>query len=157
LNTDDNSLIQYRAPLELLRGIEPQRDFVRTSEADTLALFYPDTPPKEALMAIGRSAYARQGLPVLEYVTAALNARGEWKGAAEMKGLEDALRAQVQRLQSVQQALLFAETRAAVQDVQGASTAVAEAEAAGLETAEEWARAGLIHFSLLNFAEAERF
>ena len=157
LNTDDNSLIQYRAPLELLRGIEPQRLFLQVSEADTLALFYPNTDPKVALMAIGRSAYARQGLPVLEYVTAALTSRGETEAAGEMRGLADALRAQVQRLQNVRQAILYAETRAAVQDVQGASTALMEAEAAGLMTAEEWARAGLVHFSLLNFVEAERF
>ncbi len=157
LNTDDNSLIQYRAPLELLRGIEPQRRFLQISEADTLALFYPDTSPKTALMAIGRSAYARQGLPVLEYVTAALTARGETEAADEMKGLADALRAQVQRLATVQQAILYAETRASVHDVEGASTALAEAEAAGLMTAEEWARAGLVHFTLLNFVEAERY
>ena len=156
-NTDDNSLIQYRAPLELLRGLEPQRAFLRTSEADVLALFFPRADPASALVQLGRAAYGRQALPTLDGIAGGLQARGNTTEAAEMQGLADALRGQVERAHNVQQALVFAETRVAVNDAQGAANAIAEAEAAGLMTAEEWARAGLIQFSLLNFGEADRF
>jgi len=156
LNNDDNSLIQYRAPLELLRGIEPQRTFLRASREDLLQLLYPGADEKTALLALGTAAYGRQALPTLQYLVSRLQEMGETEASGQLSGLADALAIQLQRTSIVQQSLVAAEARVAVHDTPGAIAALAEAEAAGFVSSEEWARAGMIFLSAGRYAEAEQ-
>jgi tetratricopeptide (TPR) repeat protein len=156
LNTDDNSLIQYRAPLELLRGIVPRRDFLRASKEDLLALFYPGAEEKQVLLDLGKAAYARQALPTLDYLVSQLAGMGDKQGAAELQGLASALREQTERAAKVQQSLTAAEARVSAHDPQTAVEALSDAVAAGLVTSEEWARAGMVYMSAGKYAEAEQ-
>jgi len=156
LNTDDNSLIQYRAPLELLQGIEPKREFLNVSKSDLLALLYPGGDEKAALLGIGRAAYTRQALPTLQYLVGLLKEMGDPQAAEQLQGLAAALQAQVERSSRVQQSLIASEARVASHDLQGAVDSLADAIATGLVTSEEWARAGMVYLSAGQYAEAEQ-
>ena len=156
LNNDDNSLIQYRAPLELLRGLVPQREFLRWSRDDLLQLLYPGVDEKTALMGMGKAAYGRQALPALEYFTGRLEAMGDEEASGQLRGLLEGLRSQIQRSAVVQQSLTAAEARVAVHDTQAAIAALDEAETAGFVTSEEWARAGMVLLSAGRYSEAEK-
>lgn len=155
LNNDDNSLIQYRAPLELLQGLEPQRAFIQASEEDLLQLFYPGVEKKVALLAVGNAAYGRKALPTLEYFAGRLQEMGDVDASAQLRGLSETLKNQLKNSAIVQQSLGAAEARISSKDIQGAVAVLAEAQAAGLTTAEEWARAGMIFLSAGKNAEAE--
>src|SRR5262249_12053871 len=56
LNTDDNSFIQYRAPLDLLRGTEPANMGLRTSREDLERIFFPGRDENETLRDLGEAA-----------------------------------------------------------------------------------------------------
>jgi spermidine synthase len=154
-NNDDNSLIQYRAPLELLRGLEPRRDFLRASKADLMDLLFPGQDEKSVLLALGRAAYSRQALPTLDFIAGSLKEMGEADAAGEMKSLVDALQAQLQRAARVQQALVAAEARAAAHDPQQGVVLLADALDAGLVSSEEWARVGMVYMTAGMYPEAE--
>jgi len=156
LNNDDNSLIQYRAPLELLQGLEPQRKFIRAAEEDLLHLLYPGADQKTVLLALGNAAYGRQALPTLEYLSGRLQEMGDVEASGQLRALSDALRNQLQRSAIVQQSLIAAEARVASGDMEGAVVALADAQAAGLVTSEEWSRAGMILLNAARNVEAEQ-
>jgi tetratricopeptide (TPR) repeat protein len=156
LNNDDNSLIQYRAPLELLQGLEPQHAFIRVSKEDLLQLLYPGADEKTVLLALGSAAYGRQALPTLEYLLDRLQEMGDVEVSGQLRGLSDALRNQLKRSAIVQQSLIAAEARIASRDTEGAVAALAEAQTAGLVGSEEWVRAGMILLNAAHNVEAEQ-
>jgi spermidine synthase len=157
LNTDDNSLIQYRAPLEMLKGAEPDRAFIVASPADVEALFFPGRPEAEALLELGRACHRREALTTLKFIADMLKEKGAIAASDELAGLAKELQARVERGDRVKAALSQAEARIGMMDLEGSRTALKAAESAGLQTAEEWTRAGMVLMTAARFEEAEAY
>ncbi|HEV8337819.1 MAG TPA: fused MFS/spermidine synthase [Candidatus Polarisedimenticolia bacterium] len=156
LNTDDASPIQYRAPLELLRGVEPDKALVQTSSADLERLFFPNLDERAALFELGKAASRRGALATLEVIASLLDQAGEAGRAGEMQALAVALRRKLDAANQINNLLLLADERGEAKDAVAALAALQQAETLGISGAEQHSRAGFAFLNLGRYAEAER-
>ncbi|PYQ10438.1 MAG: hypothetical protein DMH00_11295, partial [Acidobacteria bacterium] len=113
LNNDDNSLIQYRAPVEMLRGTEPQRAFIQASLQDLEPLFFPGVEENRVLLELGRACHRKGALATLTYLSGLLKEKGQSEAGAELLGLAEGLRAQLAREERVRASLTAGESKIA--------------------------------------------
>src|SRR5439155_14958268 len=111
LNNDDNSLIQYRAPVEMLRGTEPQRAFIQASLQDMEPLFFPGVEENRVLLELGRACHRKGALATLTYLSGLLKEKGQSEAGAELLGLAEGLRAQLAREERVRASLTAGESK----------------------------------------------
>jgi spermidine synthase len=156
LNTDDASPIQYRAPLELLRGVQPSKPLLNTSGADLERLFFPGLDEKAALFELGKAADRRGALPMLETMAGMLERLGAAEQAGELHGRAAALRQKIDSAVQVDHFLNLAEEKGKAKDVDGSLAAVQQAEEAGIFGTEQHSRTGFILMNVGRYAEAER-
>jgi spermidine synthase len=157
LNTDDNSLIQYRAPLEMLKGEEPRRAFIVASPADVESLFFPGLSEVDALTELGRACHRRGALATLRFLAETLRGKGATAQADELQGRAGELLARLERGERVNASLTAAEAKVGAMDREGAAAALKDAEVEGLQTAEEWTRAGMVLMTAGRYEEAEAY
>jgi hypothetical protein len=157
LNTDDNSWMQYRAPLEMLRGDDPDRGFLRGTLRNVVDLFFPGEDEGRALLELGRAAHRRGTLPTLQFLARQLSEKGDLQGAGELQALAAGLEAELTRGEQVRGALTASEARIGEGDPAGAREALKQAQSTGLSTSEEFARAGFILMTAGGYEQAERY
>jgi spermidine synthase len=156
LNTDDTSPIQYRAPLELLSGVDPDKLLIKTSTADLERLFFPQLDEKTALFELGKAAGRREALATLEVIASLLEELGEAGKASELQALAAGLRQKLVDDGQINNLLLLADDRGRAKDVEAAVTALQQAEQMGISGAEQHSRAGFVFLNLGRYVEAER-
>jgi spermidine synthase len=155
LNTDDNSIIQYRAPLELLRGVEPDR-MITTASSALESLFFPGVDERTALRTLGQAAERRGGLATVEAIAGVLEEKGF---APEGKDLRDRAEAMKKRLNvedQVNSLLLLADSQGRARSVDAAVASLKQAQDLGIHGADQASRAGYILLNIGRYAEAEK-
>jgi spermidine synthase len=156
LNTDDNSLIQYRAPLELLRGVDPERTPFTTSSADLRRLFFPGLDEKSALVELARAADRRGGLATLEAIAGILEQKGFQGEGKEMRDRAAMLKKNLDINRQVNGLLLLADTRGKAKDTEAAITALKQAQELGIQGPDQNSRAGYALMNVGRYEEAEK-
>ncbi len=157
LNTDDNSLIQYRAPLDLIRfeeGAGPLRR-IPLSIGALLALFYPGRGEAEALPEVARAARRLGAGETVEAIASYLEKKGHGGEAKQVLAMTGSPAPAAEGPGS-EGFLAQAEERVLGGDAPGALAALERAEALGLRSAEENSRAGFVYLKVRRFAEAEK-
>lgn len=94
LNTDDNSIIQYRAPIDLLEGTGSERFPFTISGLDLTRLFFTRVDEVTAFVGLGYAAHRRRAEKGLEAIAQILEHNGYPTQSAEMQGLLDNLQKQ---------------------------------------------------------------
>lgn len=97
LNTDDNSIVQYRAPLDLLERSEDKPLPFSISGPDLYQLFFSGRDQATAFVELGYAAYRRGAVNGLGGIVQILETNGYPAQAEELKGLLDRLQEQDQR------------------------------------------------------------
>ena len=156
LNGDDLSPIQYRAPLELLRGVEPSQITVTTSILDLLRIFLPGISERDALVQLGHAASRRDATSLVEAIAGYLEEKGHLDDGKAMTERAAAIRRRLDHDAEVGRLLLEAESRGQARDAEGSLAATHQAEALGLETAEQQSRTGYVLLNVGRYAEAEK-
>jgi len=157
LNTDDNSLIQYRAPMEMLRGMEPDRTFFTLSSADLRRIFFPGLDEKSALVELANAADRRGGLETLEAIVGLLEQKGFQGEGKEMRDRAAALKKSQDIERQVNGLLLLADARGKARDPEAAITALTQAQELGIRGPDQNSRAGYAFLNVGRYAEAEKY
>ena len=156
LNTDDNSLIQYRAPMEMLRGMEPDRTLFTISSADLQRLFFPGLDEKSALVELAKAADRRGEPATLEAITGLLEQKGFQGEGKEMRDRAAALKKSLDIERQVNGLLLLADARARARDPEAALTALKQAQELGIRGPDQNSRAGYALLNVGRYEEAEK-
>jgi tetratricopeptide (TPR) repeat protein len=157
LNTDDNSLIQYRAPLEGLRFyFEPSASRrIAPSPAALMELFFPGRSEAEVLPELARAAQRLGAKATVESIAGYLGQKG-------LPALEQQVRAMASTTVAVGTAatadslLVLAEERIRLRDGLGAIDALRQAEEKGLDGADQLSRSGYVLLKVRRYADAEK-
>ena len=157
LNTDDNSLIQYRAPMEMLRGMEPDRTLFTLSSADLRRIFFPGLDEKSALVELANAADRRGGLETLEAIVGILEQKGFQGEGKEMRDRAAALKKSQDIERQVNGLLLLADARGKARDPEAAITALTQAQELGIRGPDQNSRAGYAFLNVGRYAEAEKY
>ncbi len=155
LNTDDNSRIQYRAPLDMLLGREPRQLRLALSIPGLLQLFFPGGDGPKALDLLAGAAERLEDPARMEEIAGLLEQRGGRGDAREIRTRAEALRGRLAARGTVDDLLQQAEQRLKEGDRGKAGAAVDRAEGLGLDSSTRQAHAGYILLSLGRPAEAE--
>ena len=156
LNTDDNSIIQYRAPLEMLRRMEPERMALEMSPAAVLQLFFQDAREPDALQALARSAYRVKHLGTMATLAGLLEKAGHASEAAEVRRQAEELRQIARNRPNVDVLLDTVRRGASAGDDPRLVAALERAEQMGLDGQEQFFRAGWGWMHAGRYADAER-
>jgi len=156
LNDDDNSLIQYRAPLEMFRGDEPSDLGIRTSVPDLEALFYPGRNERDVLPELGQAARRREAVGTVQAIAWLLGQKGYPAEGKEVQALADELRRQLEQRARINELLGEAEGRVGALDAPGAIASLEQAEALDLDGPEQNSRSGYVWLKVGRYDQAER-
>jgi len=156
LNTDDNSLMQYRGPLEMLQPQEYQDPSKVTSTPALLQLFYPGRAETEALADLAQAALRREEVALAERFTLLRGERSPDPETAMIQTELDALRRRLALRARVEALLQEAEDGFKARDPAGSLARLEQAEDLGLDGAEQISRAGYLWLNLGRHARAEK-
>jgi len=156
LNTDDNSLIQYRAPIEMLRGLEPDRTLFRISSADLRRIFFPGLDEKSAFVELAKAAEGRGELAALEDIAGILEQKGFPGEGKETRDRAAALKKRLDVERQVNGLLLLADARGKARDTEAALAAVNQALELGIRGPDQESRAGYALLNVGRYEEAEK-
>jgi spermidine synthase len=156
LNTDDNSVIQYRLALELLRGVHVSAalplDFSLESVART---YFPGRSLKDAALQLARAAERGEMIDTLDAISQWL-ARTEGSDAAqEVLRTGNAVRDRRDLHTRVERHLDEAEASSKSQRLEAARHALDQAEALGFVSREEFFQAAVVALNLRLYDRAE--
>jgi spermidine synthase len=157
MNTDDNSFIQYRAPLDLIRLDNSPSPLLSIPAADEalMALFFPGRREEEVFPKLALAAGRLGAKGTVEAIAVMLERKGHPDEAREVRGapvVKDLLPGGSGPVDY----LALAEEKIRAGDGEGAIGALSKAESLGLQGAEESSRAGYVWLKVRHFADAER-
>jgi len=157
LNTDDNSLIQYRAPFDALRlrfvGDAPRRN--TPSPEAMMNLFFPGRTDAEVFPVLARSAQRIGAKATVESIAEYLEQQGLKAEAQQVRAMASNAIG-VGTAATAAYILVLAEERIRLGDGFGAMDALKQAEAKGLEGADQLSRSGYVWLKVRRYAEAEK-
>jgi spermidine synthase/tetratricopeptide (TPR) repeat protein len=158
LNTDDNSLIQYRAPLELL-GFGKDRTSagpLAASSSAILQLFYPGRSEQEVFPRLARAAQRIGARKTVEAIAELLEQKGHSVQARQARTMASTISTPGSP-PDAEGYLREAEESIRSGEGEAAMAALKLAESEGLQGSEQNSRAGFVWLKVRSFAHAERF
>jgi spermidine synthase len=156
LNTDDNSLIQYRAPLEMLRRMKPERVAVESSPDAVLQLFFADSSEADALQALARSAFRIRDRRTVVHLAGLLEQSGHTSEAVAVRRLGEDLRLAAQNRPMVDALLDSTRSMVTAGDRQELVALLERVGRIGLDGQEQFFRAGSGWAQAGRYTDAER-
>jgi spermidine synthase len=156
LNTDDNSVIQYRLALELLRGAQVRGTLPLEFSWESVArTFFPGRSLNGAILQLAQVVERHDDMETLERIRQWLEQKEGLDAAWEVYRMGNALRDRLDIHARVEDLLDEAERSFQSHDLEAARIAIDKAEDLGLSTRSELFRAGTVAMNLRLYARAE--